>query len=87
MRPERDDEAALGIVEDDNEDGFEEAIHAWTGGFTMKASRGGVVALTQRLTSEGENRRSTAHKTGQARARGYCRLSPGRPVSATLPPL
>ena len=47
VRPERDDED-LGIVEDDNEDGFEEAIHAWTGGFTMRASRGGVVALTQR---------------------------------------
>ena len=82
VRPERDDEAALGIVEDDNEDGFEEAIHAWTGGFTMKASRGGVVALTQRPTSRREPAVDTrvSQLVRELRARLLSKRG-GRPVS------
>ena len=82
VRPERDDEAALGIVEDDNEDGFEEAIHAWTGGFTMKASRGGVVALTQRPTSRREPTADTrvSQLVRELRARLLSKRG-GRPVS------
>ena len=43
VRPQRYHEEELGIVEDTSGDGFEEAIHAWTGN---KRATGGVVALT-----------------------------------------
>ena len=81
VRPERDDED-LGILEDDNEDEFDEAIHAWTGGFTMRASRGGVVALTQRPTSRREPAADTrvSQLVRELRARLLSKRG-GRPVS------
>ena len=81
VRPERDDED-LGILEDDNEDEFDEAIHAWTGGFTMRASRGGVVALTQRPSSRREPVVDTrvSQLVRELRARLLSKRG-GRPVS------
>ena len=81
VRPERDDED-LGILEDDNADEFDEALHAWTGGFTMRASRGGVVALTQRPLQRREPAADTrvSQVVRELRARLLSKRG-GRPVS------